>query len=108
MMVLLAEGPIRLIYEDGARIAPEASVWWPAWALWAGVAVLVVLAAATLRRRLMRSSDPYDRLLSRLCEATGVTADARTKLLLRAGGDAQRATGMMLLGAIRESERVSS
>jgi hypothetical protein len=100
-MNVLADVPMRLIVSDAPTTVPTSGWVWFAWALWIGLAILVIAAAAVFRRWASRPRDPYERLFARVCEAAGVSAAGRTKLLMRAGGDAREALGQTMLRAMR-------
>lgn len=107
-MWMLAQEPMRLMAGSVPDAAASSGPWWPAWALWGGIAAIVMLCVDVARRLIFRPRDPYDRLLRGICDAAGVPEDVRVKLMMRAGGDAQRATGLLLLRAIRDAERISA
>ena len=108
-MNVLADVPMRLIVSDGPTAVPAAGEMWFVWGLWLGLAVLVLAMAAVVRRWISswvsRTNDPYERLLVRVCEAAGVSAAARTRILMRAGGDAREAVGRMMLRAVQSGAR---
>jgi len=108
MIYTLGEGPMRLIVRDAPSIYPASGSAWFVWALWLGIAVLLLAAAATLKRRLAKPTDPYERLLHRVCESVGVSTPARTELLMHAGGDAKEALGRMMLRALQRREKETS
>lgn len=100
----MKDGPIHLIVRDaaGATEAVGAMPWWAPWALVLGAGVVAAIGAVTMWRWVSRRRDPYERLLDRVCDLAGFAGRDRTALMVKAGGEAKRAVGLLLVSAARK------
>ena len=98
----MKDGPIHLIVRDAAAPTIGGMPWWAPWALVLGAGVVAAIGVVAMWRWFSRRRDPYERLLDRVCDLAGLAGRDRTALMVKAGGEAKRAVGLLLVSAARK------